>query len=93
MDQSTPKTENNYYETKIGDAIDEPAPVNPIPDRKHELSGDTIDIEEYIAMTDTPVNPSGYEEPETVSNTEIDEQNSDLERRDWFQQEPKLSSY
>lgn len=50
MDQSTPKTENNYYETRIGDAIDEPPPVNPIPDRKGELD-ETVDIEEYIEMS------------------------------------------
>ena len=50
LDQSIPKTENNYYETKIGDAIDEPPPVNPIPDRKGELD-ETLDIEEYIEMS------------------------------------------
>lgn len=109
--QSTPKTENNYYETKIGDAIDEPAPVNPIPDRQAELYGDqTIDIEEYLMTTepehdfdqDTDQNtetvfpePQGPgddkdspsfrelgDEDSTESNDDIDEQNSDLERRE-----------
>lgn len=47
LDQSTQKNENNYYETKIGDAIDEPPPVNPIPDRKDELPEQT-DIEEFL---------------------------------------------
>jgi hypothetical protein len=50
--QTNPRNENNYYEAPVGSAIDEPAPVNPIPDRKAELQGDTIDIEEYIKMVD-----------------------------------------
>ncbi len=50
IDQATQKNENNYYETRIGDAIDELPPVNPIPDRKGELD-ETVDIEEYIEMS------------------------------------------
>lgn len=49
-DQRNERNVNNYYETKIGDAIDELPPVNPIPDRKGELD-ETVDIEEYIEMS------------------------------------------
>jgi hypothetical protein len=74
FDQSTPKNENNYYETRIGDAIDEPPPVNPIPDRKDELLGDTIDIEEYIAMTDQPVEHEEVEDAVADENRPEEEE-------------------
>ena len=76
MEQSTPKNENNYYETKIGDAIDEPPPINPIPDRKDELLGDQIDIEEYIAMVDE----NEVEHKHVEADYEVDENRPEEEQ-------------
>lgn len=75
LDQSNQRNHNTYCESLIGDAIDEPPPVNPIPDRKDELLGDTIDIEEYIKMTDTPID----NEPEMTAD-EADEIEQGLQR-------------
>ena len=58
----------------------ESLPVNPIPDRKADLSGDQLDIEEYINMTDVYADP--VDTDEELTNEDIDSDNADTEVTD-----------